>query len=459
MKHALGLLIVVSTWLGGCSLSNPSTLEPTRTASPVPAPTERPAATSTTAPTTTSQPAVTAPPAPVTTVKPGVVPSLLPLPEVFPQIDRKPGVSNFYRGVLARLPSYDPESEYWSQVDLQSYDLSRLDLRHSMDDLMYADFDTDTRWPPADKLPPRFDGQRVLELGKNPGIGIRQLHTQGITGVGVGIAIIDQALLVTHQEYAKQLRWYAETSEISPNTHASMHGPAVASIAVGKTVGVAPGADLYYIASTLCFNQATGKHDFSCLSPLIRRIMQLNQQLPLDHKIRVISLSIGWRPGNAGYADITAAVQEAKKAGLLVVYSSSLDVNGFKFDGLGRSPLADPDNPESYEHQIWQAQQFYKNPQLSHVLLIPMDSRTVASPSGIDDYTFYREGGASWAIPYIAGVYALAAQVKPAITPDEFWTLALQTGRTIQLKRNDTTIPFGPIIDPAALISHLQAQK
>ena len=30
---------------------------------------------------------------------------------------------------------------------------------------------------------------------------------------------------------------------------AQMHGPAVSSIAVGKTVGVAPEADLYYIGS------------------------------------------------------------------------------------------------------------------------------------------------------------------------------------------------------------------
>ena len=30
-----------------------------------------------------------------------------------------------------------------------------------------------------------------------------------------------------------------------PETHAMMHGPVVASIAVGKIVGVAPGADLY----------------------------------------------------------------------------------------------------------------------------------------------------------------------------------------------------------------------
>ena len=52
------------------------------------------------------------------------------------------------------------------------------------------------------------------------------------------------------------------------------------------------------------------------------------------------------------YADIQAAAEEAKAAGLLVICSSN-------------------------------------------------------------EYVFYREGGWSWSIPYIAGVYALAAQVKP----------------------------------------------
>ena len=445
-------------WLSGCNQINSSTQEPTRI-NPVLTPAQRPTATSTTAPTPTSQPTVIQSPTLVISAKPIVVPTVLPLPTVFPQIDRKPGVDNLNRGALALLPSYDPASEDIWQVDLRSYNLSRLDLSHSIDDLAYADFDTQTTWPSPDKMPPDFDWQQVLESGKNPGLGIRQLHTQGITGVGVGIAIIDQPLLVTHQEYAEQLRWYAETSEIPSIARATFHGAGVASLAVGKTVGVAPGADLYYIASMLCLNQATGKHDFSCLSPLIRRILQLNQKLPVDHKIRVISLSVGWRPGNTGYDDITIAVQEAMEAGMLVVYSSSLDVNGFKFDGLGRSPLADPDKPESYEHRIWQARQFYENPQPSNVLLVPMDSRTIASPVGISDYTFYREGGPSWSIPYIAGLYALVAQVRPAITPDEFWSLALQTGQTIKLRRNGKVILLGPIIDPVALISRLQVLK
>jgi hypothetical protein len=85
-----------------------------------------------------------------------------------------------------------------------------------------------------------------------------------------------------------------------------------------------------------------------------------------------------------------------------------------------------------------------------------MDSRTTASPLSNDEYVFYREGGWSWAIPYIAGVYALAVQVEPAITPDQFWSLAMQTGRTIELDHNGETVPLGPIIDPVALIGALR---
>ena len=84
-----------------------------------------------------------------------------------------------------------------------------------------------------------------------------------------------------------------------------------------------------------------------------------------------------------------------------------------------------------------------------------MDSRTTASPTGIDDYVFYRAGGWSWSIPYIAGVYALVAQVNPDITPDEFWHLAMETGQTIDLNRDGEIIPFGPILDPVALINSL----
>ncbi len=379
------------------------------------------------------------------------------LPITFPKIDRRPDPANWVRGAVTSVPTYKPGSDSMSQMDLRSCDLSQLDLSNSLNDLMYASFDSQTKWPAADKMPPDFDWQRIMEVGKNPGLGIRRLHEQGITGRGVGVAIIDQTLLVDHQEYAGQLRLYEEMDDVRDGwLEAQMHGAAVASTAVGKTVGVAPDADLYYIATTDCGARAGEPIDFSCRAQSIRRILEVNEQLPADRKIRVISISYGWTPDSKGYDEIAAAAEEAKAAGMFVICSTVEEVHGFKFHGLGRSPLADPDNLQSYEPGLFWSQQFYEGWQFSDRLLVPMDSRTIASPQGVDEYAFYREGGWSVSIPYIAGVYALAAQVNPTITPDEFWSLALTTGQTIELKHEGETISFGPILDPAALIAALQ---
>lgn len=128
------------------------------------------------------------------------------------------------------------------------------------------------------------------------------------------------------------------------------------------------------------------------------------------------------------------------------------------FHGLGRQPLADPNKFESYLPGLWWEKDFYSGMPLKDTLLIPMDSRTTASEQGPQHYVFYRQGGWSWSIPYIAGMYALAAQVKPDITPEEFWETALQTGRTIQIQHDGKEYEFGVILDTQALIDALKTK-
>jgi len=216
-----------------------------------------------------------------------------------------------------------------------------------------------------------------------------------------------------------------------------MHGPAVASIAVGRTVGVAPEADLYYIAETHgSVESGQFVFDFVPLARSIDRILEVNRSLPADRKIRVLSISVGWSPRQKGYAEVTAAVERAKKDRIFVVSSSvSATYDGkFNFHGLGRNPQADPEDFRSYRPGLWWMDQFWGfsagSPAL---LLIPMDSRATASPTGNDDYVFYRQGGWSWSIPYLAGLYALACQVEPGITPEVFWTKALATGDSVEI--------------------------
>jgi len=151
-----------------------------------------------------------------------------------------------------------------------------------------------------------------------------------------------------------------------------------------------------------------------------------------------------------------AAVAEAKAAGVFVVSASMELTHGFDFRGLERVPLADPETFASYRPgQFWASDS--NNRRLPpDLLFVPMDFRTTASPGGAGEYAFYSRGGMSWAVPYVAGAYALAAQVDPALTPERFWALALQTGKAISVTRpGEKPIP-AVIIDPVALVGALR---
>lgn len=372
-------------------------------------------------------------------------------------ISKHPERGNIGGGVLKSLPRYNPNSTNAFQVDLRGSDLSQLSVVDRLSDLLHADFDSATKWP--EQLPDGFDPSAIMELGKDPGFNIGKLHEKGITGKGVGIAIIDQTLLVDHVEYRDRLKHYEEIHNTMETS--TMHGAAVASIAVGKTVGVAPESDLYYIADTYGNYTALGtfSYDFTWLAKAVDRVVEINNTLPEESKIRVIAMQIGWNSEQKGYQDIVDAVERAKATGVFVVSSSLWETydNTLYFHGLGRDPNADPNVLDSYGPGSWWAASFFsrKTSFKATPLLFPMDSRCTASPTGVNDYVFYAQGGWSWSIPYIAGLYALACQVKPDVTPDEFWSTGLTTGDAIKIDKDDQTFGLGTIVNPQKLIAKL----
>lgn len=369
----------------------------------------------------------------------------------------RPAPVDFGRGKLSELSVYSPESTSPFQVDLRGTDLSQVNVADRLSDLLHADFDSRTVWPPT--LPDGFVPSKILDLGKLPGLRMRELHRRGITGKGIGLAIIDQTLLVDHQEYRDRLKTYEELH--SPRgAPAQMHGPAVASIAVGQSVGVAPEADLYYLAE-MHGELVQGKleWDFTWLAHAIDRLVEINGTLPKEHRIRVISISVGWSPGQKGCDATDTAVAQATQAGIFVISTALERTHQLAFHGLGRDPLQDPDQTESYGLGSWWARSFLNgsrrfNP--GERLLVPMDARTTASPTGPEDYVYYANGGWSWSVPYLAGLYALACQVDPDVTPELFWATALGTGRVITLAPEGQRLELGTIVDPIALIEALQ---
>jgi subtilisin family serine protease len=220
----------------------------------------------------------------------------------------------------------------------------------------------------------------------NPSVGqdeeVRRLHAKGLTGLHVGIVVIDWFLLTEHREYADRLRWYDEI-DAAPWDTAKLHGTAVASIAAGRTVGVAPEADLYFTGlginygpiGDLFVTAARYAHTGMPHALAIRRILEMNRHLEPGRKIRVISMSMGFGPNLFGLNQTRAAIAEARRAGIFV---STIDLG---FAPIGPVNTASPLGPEAY---------------------------TTQAPA------------VSWAIAYWAGRYALACQEDPSITPERF---------------------------------------
>lgn len=217
-----------------------------------------------------------------------------------------------------------------------------------------------------------------------PTPGDRALHARGITGRGLGIAIIDQFLLTDHREYASRLRWYDEIDGRSADP-AGFHACGVASVAAGANCGVAPEADLYFVGlGAIWKSEPLGNwfvaarraaHTGMGRAMAIRRILELNRRLDPRRGIRAISISVGFRSRLYGLDDAADAIAEAERAGMFVS-SAFLDL-----------------------------------PALGPV--------RAASPAGPGRYAVYGPA-VSWAIPYWAGRYLLACQQDPSMTPARF---------------------------------------
>ena len=312
--------------------------------------------------------------------------------------------------------------------NLHDVSLKNLDLSEQGDLLERLNFDTTTIWPPPDRLPAGFIPQKLLRDGMNPGLSIRTLHDKRINGREIGIAILDQRLLIGHEEYASRIIKYDATraNSFEPQFHASP----IVGIAVGKSCGVAPGSFVFYYALP-----RTDMPDNKVFCDIIDEIIAYNNTSDRNEQIRVISISSGSFSEGKNYELWKATLKKAQDAGILVVTCSDrfLEYGTLKLQ-IGENP----DDPNSYVRNKYGGG--------NNTLKIPTGNKTIASYRGVDVYAFERGDGKSWAAPYIAGLAALAFQVNPNLKP-----------KTIveQLVKTAIRTNVGPVVNPCAFIDSL----
>jgi hypothetical protein len=275
----------------------------------------------------------------------------------------------------------------------------------------------------------------------NPGLGVRQLHLQGITGKGVNVAIIDQPLYMDHPEHTGKFAAYHDTG--CETNESSMHGPLVTSLLVGTNCGTAPGARVYYAAAP------TWKMDSAYYAKGLNWIIEQNKNLSASEKIRVVSVSAA--PNQLSWANHQmwdTACGRAEADGIMVLDCTDDSHRGF----IGRCwyDARDPDNIRKCNPGSPPNREFRLDPE-DISLLVPSSPRTAAEDGDVPGYQYAKRGGLSRAIPYCAGVLAMGWQIRPDLSPQQMRELLFKSAFT---KNNGAKFIY-----PKRFIQHVKRAK
>ena len=341
--------------------------------------------------------------------------------------------------------------------DFRGLDLSKKNFKNiPLDVLVSVDFDTITKWPSKEKLPAGFKPEIILENGKNPGLGILELHKEGIDGRGINVAIIDQKLDLNHHEYAHNVVNYEEIDTFL-DEGISMHGPGVTSLLVGKNCGIAPGARLFYKKVT----NGEGHSNWESCSDSLNKIIDYNNIVEETEKIKVVSYSNGYpNPGFKGdLENWIKTIKKAKDNGIIFVDGNTF----FDLDFNGGGNFDEKENIDKYYN--WGQENLDQYNKIFNIednskdrikpegrIVIPCDCRTVASSwNENNQYSYYSKGGISWSIPYLAGIFTLMLQVNKNLKMEEMVKIIHDT---VFVNKNGLKI-----INPRGIIDTVKSQS
>ncbi|HEX6303661.1 MAG TPA: S8 family serine peptidase [Anaerolineales bacterium] len=415
-------------------------------------------------------------------------------------------------GCQSRNSIPEPKLTSLHYRDFRGDDLSDLDLSGEKDLAKWLNFSSQTVFPAGDHAARGLSPEDVLKMGKDPGLGLRNLHRQGITGEGINVAVIDKPIIQNHSEFTGRMIYHVVSGKGEYREVLHDHGIGAASILAGATTGVAPRARIRYFAIS---NHVPY---FPKYAEALRQILAFNEGRSPEDQIKVVSISHG---SGEGLEELNQVIEEAQTKGIIVVKPEK-DYGALRFFG-GRLPLGqgrqDPEGmvPFSWNdaninlytlllsHDDWEdgrstlvqlleqgktapRSNFGGIPSLDIVtkekaveflrswdrwqtagksyheffqdmlkgnerftreaVLVPAESMTTASIASADAYIYWGSGGLSWATPYLAGVFTLGLQINPDFDPQQLYRIIVDTA--VRTEKGHWAI------DPVAAVERVQ---
>ena len=282
-------------------------------------------------------------------------------------------------------------------------------------------FSNTTQFPAKDKLPKGYDPQALLEWGKYPGLHVDVLHAYGFTGKGAVIAYVDQPVSA-HEQYTRG----SVHSKNNTDSNSSMHGPAVLSLLTGKDIGTAPEAEVYF------YGHASWKADQSTHAACLYEIIEQNKTLPPEKRISMVGFSDNPDPSEQNLEIFEKAIQACEGAGIMVWFCG-------EYGALTFVPGSDRDDPNSVVPESWWADR------IPELVSVPAAGRTTASTDSKNGYIYWGEGGLSWTMPYVLGLYAIVHDIDPSLRQDDLRKMIVDTAYD--------TVSASRVINPVGFVA------
>lgn len=303
-------------------------------------------------------------------------------------------------------------------LDLSDLDLSKIPTEK----LLRIPFSTLTKWPTKDKLPKDFDPEKIINnANKHIGMGVEKLHENNINGLGTTIVYIDKPFNVNHCEFADQDIEYKTKSKKE-----DFHGSAVASRVIGKNSGIAKKAKLIYYG----IDQNLIKDDFwsSIVEDALNALKDVVKRAKNNENIDVIGMSSSiefqiTHVENKNKREKYQADFEKVKKQLDNLNIPLIDSNAFFRNSFAYAFRINPKTSNNSEN--------YLSRFSSKSVCVLEGGKTIPVPYADEGYQYENElGSASWSIPQVVGLYALAKQVDKKITFEDFARICKETAET-----------------------------
>lgn len=289
-------------------------------------------------------------------------------------------------------------------------------------------------WVPYDPAAPVKDAYRHYDP-----LWVRPAQME-LTGKGRVIAIIDHPLYLEHPGYKANLLSYERVGVTKPVTDS--HGASVVSIAAGE-IGIAKDAQIVYRAFAPWERERY-------LANVVAAFESLRNYVVRGGAVDVISASFGWMDTTPG----------AKEANAMIGWFEDRNIPVFSTANARRMIYYGPNGLDEWVRRS--ALEANAMDQCLQSLALPITNRGLACfcPEQIKQLgsNYYREtateGGASWAMPFLAGLFADAREAIPTLTKETFWNLLDGSAKTVSFPREDLRV-----IDTTKFVARVLREK